>query len=136
MKSRWLAIIRIFALMLVFGLAAAAQNKGSKNPNQSDHKNPPPQGNKIELQCENDGSNQEVRKIPIITNNTSQAIKKGTRIFWTSYINTTTTVNDNGSRDLDEDLAPGATLKVMGKTAGNNYTCKAWYLPYAKILKK
>lgn len=80
----------------------------------------------ISVACKNPGSSQDVAKTPVLTNTTSYAIAKGKTIMWKS------SDGDSGSLKLDADLAPGASVKAMGK-AGNAYTCSGTYLAYPDL---
>lgn len=77
-------------------------------------------GKFVSLTCKNPGSSQDVAKTPVLVNTTSAAIPKGQTISWKA------SDGDQGTYKLGADLAPGASLKVMGK-AGQAYTCSAQF---------
>src|SRR5436189_42713 len=72
--------------------------------------------NPVKLDCANPGGHQDVAKTPMVTNNTKQNIKKGTRITWSS------SDGDKGQMILDTDLEAGASVEMRGHP-GQNYTC-------------
>ncbi len=80
----------------------------------------------VTVACKNPGSSQDVAKTPTLTNTTSFAIAKGKTLMWKS------SDGDSGSLKLDADLAPGASVKAMGK-AGNAYTCSGSFLAYPDL---
>ncbi len=80
----------------------------------------------ISVACKNPGSSQDVAKTPSLTNTTSYTIAKGRTLMWKS------SDGDSGSHKLEADLAPGASVKAMGK-AGNAYTCAGTYLAYPDL---
>jgi hypothetical protein len=83
----------------------------------------------VALQCSNPGSHQDVSKTPSLTNNTGAAIPKGHVISWKA------SDGDHGSIKLESDLAPGASLTVMGQP-NNGYSCSASFLSNADLTIK
>ncbi len=72
--------------------------------------------NAVYIGCANPGSSQDVGKTPTLKNTTTTTIPKGYVLKWNS------SDGDSGSVTLDANLAPGATIKGVGK-AGNVYSC-------------
>jgi hypothetical protein len=70
----------------------------------------------VGIECKNPGSSQDVAKTPSLKNTTTAAIKSGTTLFWKA------SDGDQGAYKLTTDLAPGASVKMMGKP-GQVYTC-------------
>lgn len=111
MKSKLFPIISAVAVASALLLTAVAQNI---TPDRRVLR-----ANPIKLDCANPGGHQDVAKTPMVTNNTKQTIKKGTRISWTS------SDGDKGQMVLDGDLAAGASVEMRGHP-GQNYSCQAW----------
>ena len=111
MKSKMFSIITVLTVASAMLLTAAAQNI---NPDRRVIRATP-----VKLDCANPGGHQDVAKTPMVTNNTKQTIKKGTRISWTS------SDGDKGQMVLDSDLAAGASVEMRGHP-GQNYSCEAW----------
>ena len=111
MRTKMFSIISIVSIASVLLLTAAAQDI---KPDRRVLRAIP-----VKLDCANPGGHQDVAKTPVITNNTKQTIKKGTRISWTS------SDGDKGQMVLDSDLAAGANVEMRGHP-GQNYTCQAW----------
>ena len=107
----------VVTAMLSLSLMANPQNNQRISPK-------PPVltvGQKVMLACKNPGSHQDVSKDPTITNTTSKTIKKGAKVNWTA------SDGDKGVITLDKDMAPNATVTVLGNP-GQNYSCQAWTL--------
>ncbi len=83
----------------------------------------------VYIGCANPGSSQDVGKTPSLKNTTTSAIPKGLTIKWSS------SDGDSGSVTLAADLAPGATVKGLGK-AGNSYTCSANFTSKPDLMVK
>jgi len=111
MKNRIFLIVSALTLASAMLLTAAAQ---TINPDRRVLR-----ATQVKLDCANPGGHQDVAKTPMVTNNTKQTIKKGTRISWTS------SDGDKGQMILDSDLAAGASVEMRGHP-GQNYTCQAW----------
>ena len=112
MKNRLFSTLSVLAIASALLLTAAAQI----NPDGRVLKI-----KQVKIDCANPGGQQDVAKTPFVTNNTSQAIKKGTRLVWAS------SDGDKGQMILTSDLAPGARVEMRGHP-GQNYSCEAWYV--------
>ena len=111
MKNRFFLIASALTIASLMLLTAAAQNI---NPDRRVLR-----ANPVKLDCANPGGHQDVAKTPMVTNNTKQTIKKGTRISWTA------SDGDKGQMVLDSDLGAGASVEMRGHP-GQNYSCQAW----------
>jgi hypothetical protein len=127
MKTRTmlLAVTLIMGcIMAVAGLAysftAGAHGK-SQYLSASPTPTPKPAPKRVNLQCKNGGSQQDVAKDPDIINNTGKAIPVGTKLYWTA------SDGDKGTLVLETALAPNGKVRISG-TPGQVYTCKAWYM--------
>jgi hypothetical protein len=76
----------------------------------------------VSIACQNPGSSQDVAKTPVLKNTALTTLYKGQKLSWSS------SDGDMGQVILEADLAPGATVKAMGKP-GNAYTCQSSYMP-------
>ncbi len=70
----------------------------------------------IPITCMNPGSHQDVSKTPSLKNTAGGTIRKGQILSWKS------SDGDHGTIKLDADLAPNASVQVLGQP-GNGYTC-------------
>jgi hypothetical protein len=117
MNRSMISTINALVITSLLALSAAAKPQG--RPDASKPKLTV--GTKVTLACKNPGSHQDVAKTPSVTNTTGAAIAKGKKIYWSA------SDGDKGTLTLDQNLAPNASVKVMG-SAGNGYSCQAWML--------
>jgi hypothetical protein len=75
----------------------------------------------IPLGCVNPGTQQDTAKTPTIQNTTAAPIPRGRSLLWQS------SDGDHGGVTLGADLAPGDTVKGIGKPARVVYTCTAGF---------
>jgi hypothetical protein len=114
------AALTISSIMTVSGLAYTL-TAGAESKDNSLSAGSNMMGTRVLLQCKNYGGHQDVSKNPDIINITDKTIPKGKKLSWTA------SDGDKGSIVLDKPLPPNGKVGVIG-TAGQSYTCKAWYI--------